>query len=191
MYSEWKLSHCVAEREKESKHLFRSVFCSLNSVRKLDQTPNYKVMTETSLTSSCQTPESANIFCASESQKTICSTDYISGKLPLSSVTTVWKWSSLICLCERSVCHQFIALTDWKYSCRTQRPVTGWRRRHVAWAACVWTRRANHRSCIFISWHLLTFLGFLFIPRFVMHQINTIWRQLSRCGRPDGSVKSW
>lgn len=96
-------------------------------------------------------------------------------KLTLSSVTTVWKWSSLICLCERSVYHQFISLTDWKYSSRRmQHPVARRRGRRAAWAACVWMRYANHQSCIFISWHLLTFCGFLFIRVFRMHQINTV-----------------
>lgn len=70
-------------------------------------------MTEISFTDSWQTRNRAKDFYLSDCHKKSTSSAYwISSKLTLSSVTTVCKWSSLICLCEHSVYHHFITLID-------------------------------------------------------------------------------
>lgn len=56
----------------------------------------------------------------------------------------------------------------------TQHPVAGRMAARTVWVNCAWMRYANHQSCIFISWHLLTFCAFLFIQVLIVQQINTV-----------------
>lgn len=84
----------------------------------------------------------------------------------------------LICCCCSLVC---FTCFSWVYysHCRlvfsgTQHPVAGRMAGRTAWLNCAWMRYANHQSCIFISWHLLTFGAFLFIQVLIVQQINTV-----------------
>lgn len=66
-----------------------------------------------------------------------------------------------------------------KVFCRMSRSTEDGRRgRQTVRANCVWmwyeNTQFNHQSCIFISWHLLTFCSFPFIPAFIMQQIDTV-----------------
>lgn len=138
---------------------------SLNSQMRLDdKLPIYEV----SLTSSCQTTDGAKDFWISDSWRTVSSADWILNKLTLCSATAACKWSSQICLCEHNEYHEFIMLVVWKYFCKMKHPVAGWVWGLTAWADYVRVRYAKHQSCIFISWHLLTFYFFQFIQVRIM-----------------------
>lgn len=56
---------------------------------------------------------------------------------------------------------------------RMQHPVGGGGGGGTEGVSCVWMRYAKHQSCIFISWHLLTFGAFLFIQVLIVQRINT------------------
>lgn len=129
-------------------------------IYKLDWSPNYKLVTASSFTSSCQTSRRAKGFRISKSQ--------------------LWSAVDLLLLFS-GLFYVSAECFSWVYysHCRlvfsgTQHPVAGRMAGRTAWVNCAWMRYANHQSCIFISWHLLTFGAFLFIQVLIVQQINTV-----------------